>query len=380
KISKLVESLEDVQNSIGDIRGVFDGNSDDEISGKIKGSIKPGIIKESMDTLIDSLEKEIDKMESEDDKKRLSEKINLIKKTKTNILIVGSTGSGKSSTINALFSCENKDTDDYVEYAKVGTKASPETKAFEKYTLGNLTLWDSPGLGDSPESDEETIETIKELLEEKDDDGNLLIDIVLLVVDGTSKDLGMSYKLLNEALIPVFEEDTDRIIIGLNQADIAMKTGRHWDYELNKPDEVLIKFLEEKVQSIHDRIMEDSGLDIMPIYYCAGYKEPGGEIVRPYNLSKLLMYILEAIPEEKRIPIMEGINTESENYRSNDDDDDYNEKIVHDFTESYDSTISECVDAGAEIGQFILGVPGAIVGSIIGGSIGLVKSIFEELF
>ena len=267
----------------------------------------------------------------------------------------------------------------YVEVAKVGSKADPETKDIEKYKIGNLILWDTPGLGDGTEIDEHHKEVITELLREEDEDGNALIDLVLVILDGSTRDLGTSYKILNEVIIPELKDDTNRILIALNQADIAMKTGRHWDYEKNEPDETLLQFLEEKVQSSKNRIKEDSNLDIEPVYYCAGYEEEGGDVVRPYNLSKLLYYIMQSLPAQKRVAIMEGINTDSDNYEHNDDEDDYNEGVKGSFYESFDY-ISDGVDTGTEIGGTIFGIPGAIVGAFLGGFIGCVRSILDEIF
>lgn len=191
--------------------------------------------------------------------------------------------------------------------------------------------------------------------------------------------MGTSYKILNDVIIPELKDDTKRILVALNQADIAMKTGRHWDYEKNEPDDILIKFLDEKVESIKTRIKEGSGIDISPVYYCAGYEEEGGDVVRPYNLSKLLYYIMQSLPSQKRVAIMEGINTDSENYEYNDDEEDYNEGIKESFYDSFDY-ISDSVDTGVEIGGTILGIPGAIVGAVLGGFVGCVRSILDEIF
>lgn len=243
-----------------------------------------------------------------------------------------------------------------------------------------MILWDTPGLGDGTEIDKHHKEVIRELLREEDEEGNALIDLVLVVMDGSTRDLGTSYKILNEVIIPELGDETNRILIALNQADIAMKTGRHWDYEKNEPDETLIKFLEEKVISIKERIKEDSDLEVEPIYYCAGYKKEGGEVVYPYNLSKLLYYILNALPSQKRVAIMENINTDSDNYEHNDDDMDYGEAVKERIIDSFDYLISDGVDTGAEIGAKILGIPGAIVGAVIGGAIGCIGSILDEIF
>lgn len=364
---------------------------EDELSNAEAGE---GTIRDNMDDLQDILEDEILKSKaSDEERKALLKRLRTFCNTETNIMLVGATGCGKSSTINALFACGEKEEeaseDDlsaetvkkskYVEVAKVGSKTDPETKDIEKYTIGNLVLWDTPGLGDGTEIDEHHKEVITELLRETDEEGNALIDLVLVILDGSTRDLGTSYRILNDVIIPELGGENNRILVALNQADIAMKTGRHWDYEKNEPDEILIQFLNEKVESIKARIKEDSDLDIEPVYYCAGYEEESGDVVRPYNLSKLLYYIMNAVPSYKRIALMEGINSNSENYEHDDGEEDYNEGIKESFYESFDY-ISDGVDAGAEIGGAILGIPGAIVGAFVGGFVGCVRSILDEIF
>ncbi len=272
------------------------------------------LMKESMDDICEALEEEILKSDADQQEKQaMLARLRKLCNTETNIMLVGATGCGKSSTINALFSCNQQE--EYVEVAKVGSRTDPETKDIERYRIGNLVLWDTPGLGDGTEIDEHHRNVITELLLEDDgeEEGNALIDLVLVILDGSTKDLGTSYQLLNEVIIPELgDENTGRILIALNQADIAMKTGRHWNCEKNEPDETLTRFLEEKVVSIRSRIKEDTGLDITPVYYCAGYEEESGDVVRPYNLSKLLYYILNALPVEKgRRFLVESIWTQS---------------------------------------------------------------------
>ena len=347
---------------------------------------------------------------TEKQKNKLLKKLQLLRENKLNIMLVGATGCGKSSTINALFNCAELQVEDakdgatceakqattdaegaaatkeavaekgnnaakvFVEVAKVGSKSDPETKDIEKYTIGNLTLWDTPGLGDGTEIDEHHKAVISDLLKEADEDGNRLIDLVLVILDGSTRDLGTSYKILNEVIIPEFGKKRKRILVALNQADIAMKTGRHWDYEKNEPDQVLVKFLEEKLVSIKNRIYEDSGLEIDPVYYCAGYVEPDGSAVYPYNLTKLLYYILQAVPAKKRLSIMEGMNKDKKNYKHNDDD--YSKKVQDSFLD----TIFDAIEDGAELGREILGMPGAVLGGIVGGVVGALGRVLGNIF
>ena len=207
-----------------------------------------------------------------------------------NLMLVGATGSGKSSTINAMFD---------MSVAKVGIGVDPETKEIEKYDLGNLTIWDTPGLGDSVEKDKKHIKQIVRKLSEINDEGKLLIDLVLVVLDASNKDLTVSYNVINNTLIPCLGNDnTQRILIALNQADMAMK-GRHWDSEKNLPDSTLKGFLTKKVNSIKRRVLDATGVSVEPIYYSAGYTEDDGEQLSPYNLSKFSFIFFMLLPRRK---------------------------------------------------------------------------------
>jgi len=178
---------------------------------------------------------------------------------KVNILLIGATGSGKSSTINALL---KKD------YATVGYGSYPETMDINKYEYGDRVLWDSPGLGDGLSSDIEHSRKIIAKLLEVDSNGFFLIDQVIVIVDGSSKDLGTTYKLLETVVLPNIGNNSDRLLVAINQADRAMK-GRHWDYKKGRPDPVLEKFLEKKKESVRNRILMSTGMEIEVIYYSA---------------------------------------------------------------------------------------------------------------
>ena len=94
---------------------------------------------------------------SEEEKRKFLKKLFSLKDRKTNIMITGATGCGKSSTINALFK---------IEKAKVGVGVDPETMDITKYELDNLILWDSPGLGDGEKEDKEHYKKIIKKLNE----------------------------------------------------------------------------------------------------------------------------------------------------------------------------------------------------------------------
>lgn len=63
------------------------------------------------------------------------------------------------------------------------------------------------------------------------------------------------------------------------------------------------EFLDEKVISTQRRIKEATGIDIEPIYYSAGYKDSADDEQQPYNLSKLLTFILRHTKKEKELSL-----------------------------------------------------------------------------
>lgn len=197
------------------------------------------------------------------------------------ILIVGGCGCGKSSTINALFN---------MEIAEVGYGVDAETQQVSAYKLDNLYLHDTPGIGESSTADKKHIENIKATLQEVDSDGNAVIDVVLVIVDGSNRDMRSSFELINEVVIPNLH-NKDRILVGINRCDLALD-GKGWIEKYNYPNEELLQRLKEKSDSVRRRIKEDTGVDVEPIFYSALYK---------YNISKLLSHLVKSAPTRKRI-------------------------------------------------------------------------------
>ena len=289
-----------------------------------------------------------------------------LKETKVNILITGATGCGKSSTINALFNTEK---------AKVGQGVEPETMVIAKHELDNIVLFDSPGLGDGKDADLLHARGITDKLYEKDKDGNLLIDLVLVILDGSSRDLGTSFELINQVIIPNLGADKDRLLIAINQADMAMK-GRGWNHQTNQPESELVQFLDDKVASTQRRIKEATGVDVTPIYYAAGYKE-GCNQQNPWNLSKLLVHILRHTKKEKRAVFAQDINRNTEMWKDDDRLEDYREEIQKTMWESVTESASKGADIGGSIGK-ALGAEtvGRVLGAVAGGVVGFFKSLF----
>ncbi|MBF1049977.1 GTPase family protein [Peptostreptococcus sp.] len=201
------------------------------------------------------------------------------------VMVTGVTGAGKSTTLNAFFQ---------KTVAKVGDGVDPETMELDSYMLNDLfRVWDTPGLGDGVDIDlihkKKMIDLLYKTYTVNDMDYGF-IDMVLIIIEGINRDMGTTYTLLNEVIVPNIQND--RIFVLINQADVAMK-GRHWNYFSNTPDLQLLNFLDEQAYSIQKRVREATGISIMkPVYYSAEYG---------WNVQKVLDFIIDNMPTERRL-------------------------------------------------------------------------------
>ena len=215
-------------------------------------------------------------------KEIVSEKIQNIGKSPLDILLLGPTGVGKSSTINALFNAN---------CSKVGYTPDPETMEISCYTWEEcMRFWDSPGLGDGI-MDQVHKDKIRHLLRESYTyNGRTYgkIDYVLVIIDISSRDIGTSTDLLNDVIIP--ETSENRVMIAFNRCDFAL-SGRHWIN--NAPDEILLNEISKRSLILSERINRDCNFRShkKSICYSAQYN---------YNTDILFEKLINSIPNYKR--------------------------------------------------------------------------------
>ncbi|QLB20891.1 hypothetical protein A6B43_04790 [Vespertiliibacter pulmonis] len=299
--------------------------------------------------------------------KTLRDLLDNIKQTKLNILVVGATGVGKSSTVNAVFKIqgvsENKDV------AEIGKSAKPQTQEITAYELKNTIIWDTPGLGDSSENDRLFSKMIMDKLKEKNDKGEAVIDLVLCLLDASSRDLGTTYTLLTNHIIPFFKSsevnDTDRIIIALNKIDKINCDGE-WDYENNRPDDELMETIDMNKKELEDRLYSETGIKFDLLYFTAGrenIKKPE-KTVQPYNISKLLYFMVNKLKDKKkRVVISRDVNQKKENYKNDDGRLDYNRST----NEAVEESLFDIIWSGAKKAAEVVFSPSNIISAVKAG-------------
>lgn len=279
--------------------------------------------KNFIQTFIEAIKTSIEKEVNLNDFLKFNAVINRLKNEEINLLIVGETGVGKSSTISALFGGTLTD--------KIKSGQKPMTKEIERYSLDNLIIWDTPGLGDSTENDKSYAKKIEELLNKRNEKGEFLIDVVLVVISASNRAMDSTFKVIKEVVIPNMKKEN--IVIAINKIDSALDD--YWDKVHNCPlqNPEVSKYLEnEIIKPINKRIKEETNLDIIPIYYAAGKIDILSKKQNPgYNLRKLFSCILEATPLKKRMGYVEKVNKNEEVWKSNDIEKDYLEEIKNTF-------------------------------------------------
>jgi uncharacterized protein len=241
------------------------------------------------------------------------------------------------------------------------------------YKVGkNLTIWDSPGLGDG-EKDEQHIAKIRAKCREKDENGRGLIDLGLVIIDGAvARDLESTYKVADVLVDELCkgEKSQARVVVAINKCDIASNNpAAKFNHEQNEPSEALKAELETKMQDFKDRFAENKRAKFSIMYYAAGYyDEASGKQYPPYNLAKLLNFITKSAPSKKRFLLGDKVSTKEKNFRANEKGKEWQKETEKSWFDSVVETISEgienvkdAIDKVKEVGEKVLKAAPSII-------------------
>lgn len=204
------------------------------------------------------------------------------------VAIIGQSGVGKSSTLNAVFGITLP-----VSNIKEGTTEIIE-KVFPMRDGFNLSIYDMPGLLQSRSRDKVYEEMYKEVLPQ--------CDVIVYVIKANTRNIGDDCKILKEVVLPLCNANSvkDNLIIAVNKVDIIGESidrndpELQWDDLNNEPTQKLWECIVKKKMAIYTKLIEENLVLIntpqslkpdQVVFYSATYK---------YNLGEFLKAITKA--------------------------------------------------------------------------------------
>lgn len=155
------------------------------------------------------------------------------------VAIIGQSGVGKSSTLNAVFGLDLPTSDIEEGTTEIIEKIFPMRDGF------NLSIYDMPGLLQSRKKDKEYIEMYKEILPK--------CDVIVYIIKANSRNIGDDCRILKDIVLPICNESSvkDNLIIAVNKVDIIGES-----FDANDPDLVWDPISNVPSQKMHDCILK----------------------------------------------------------------------------------------------------------------------------
>lgn len=203
-----------------------------------------------MEKIIDGVEKtllkqNVDKSKTHTILGRLREEIAKVPPPK--IALIGLTGVGKSSTINALFNAGQP-----VSHIRACTKADVKIVADASvYTgsKGDIIVYDMPGIGEDVDADKNHYETYRNVLPE--------VDVIVWIFEAADRVMSPVQQTLLYLKDTIGTDFAKKLVIAVNKADLIYPGESSWNHEFNVPSdeqrsqyEDLDHYIKEKIYAV----------------------------------------------------------------------------------------------------------------------------------
>lgn len=199
------------------------------------------------------------------------------------VAVIGQSGVGKSSTLNAVFGL-NLPTSDIEE----GTTEIIE-KVFPMRDGFNLSIYDMPGLLQNRKKDGLYEDMYKEILPQ--------CDVIVYIIKANSRNIGDDCRILKDIVLPICNASAikENLIIAVNKVDTIGQTVAPEDPELswdpfdNKPSEKLWECILKKRIDIYEKLISENLVLIndkdalkpeQVVFYSAIYEYNIGEVLK----------------------------------------------------------------------------------------------------
>lgn len=209
------------------------------------------------------------------------------------IAIIGFTGVGKSSTINALFNAGREISDvractkEVAEvYGDITPYLIPGASDISEYrgSRGNVIVYDMPGLGEDVDADRLYSEMYRRVLP--------VVDVVIWTFHAGDRAMAPMQNALVDLRNSLGKPFVDKLMISINKVDAIAPGELAWNTQFNMPSQ-------EQMQNIGDfeDYVREKVRKVLP--------EWNGEIVsysarRRFRLDSLLTAMMELVPNNRK--------------------------------------------------------------------------------
>lgn len=212
--------------------------------------------------------------------KQLEEKIR--NERPPQIAIIGFTGVGKSSTLNALFNAGRPTSD----VQACTQQASSVFGNIEPYTgsRGIVEIYDMPGLGEDIDKDPEFYKVYAEVLPK--------VDVIIWTFHASDRVMAPMQQAICQLQRMIGPDFTKKLLFAINKADTAAPGESDWNTKFNVPSELQKRNLYETETYIRKKVLR-----VLPnwngpiVSYSAKYR---------YHLDQLMTAMIEVMPEKRR--------------------------------------------------------------------------------
>lgn len=254
--------------------------------------------------------------------------------------IMGKTGAGKSSLCNALF----RNTVSAVSHTSACTREP------QRFTLQagdrQVTIVDLPGVGESPERDEEYQALYQRMLPE--------LDLVLWLIKTEDRALTPDCDFYFRMLAPG-AAGQDKVLFVLTQAD-KTEPSREWSCFLNQPSEQQQKHLEEKQRAVHSLFRSPS----LPVITVSA--------ATSWHMPELVETLFRSLPPRASSAVSSVIKPQ---YRT--------QKIEEQARQDFGDTVSDVMTQTlSEIS--LPAVVNAVVNTVINAVVSVARSVWRFFF